>query len=281
MKKLIFTLFVLCAVQVSSNAQKCVGQPSTCSPSGTLTKPGLDPTSDSLAPVVNGTVSSTVIQFKNYDTARYQGNLVTVSKLRVDSINNLPAGLCWVMDQANSTYNNQQDGCINIYGTTCSDPGVYKLVIKVAVDIGLGVFIPVNAADVGLKYYVRVKNSGDADVMLDTAQTAAFAKPTGYSASATGCGVGINDIGGIRTSLNVVPNPFTSSAVVTFFSTQTATLKERITNMIGSEVETREVEAKTGENSFIIERNTLPVGVYFYSLSDGKNIVTKRLVISE
>jgi hypothetical protein len=58
-------------------------------------------------------------------------------------------------------------------------------------------------------------------------------------------------------------------------------MTERLTNMIGSEVLRRSVEVRTGVNTSTIEKNNLPVGVYFYSLSDGKNVVTKRVVISE
>ena len=58
-------------------------------------------------------------------------------------------------------------------------------------------------------------------------------------------------------------------------------MTERITNMIGSEVYSKEIEIKTGENKSIIDRSNLPVGVYFYTLGEGKNLVTRRLVISE
>ena len=58
-------------------------------------------------------------------------------------------------------------------------------------------------------------------------------------------------------------------------------MTERITNMIGSVVYSKDIEIKTGENRSVIDRNNLAAGVYFYSLSDGKNLITKRLVISE
>ena len=155
-----------------------------CSPSGTVMTPGFLPTAENLTPLLNGQSSATVLQFKNYDATTYSGFLVTVQNLRFDSINNLPQGLCWSTDKSNNTYNNQEDGCISIVGTTCSPPGVYKLNILMTVTVaGLGQ-VPVNAADLGLNYFLRVKNAGDADVILDTLQTAAFAQPLGYSATA-------------------------------------------------------------------------------------------------
>ncbi len=286
MKKLIFTLLSFCLLYGNSYAQYCghngtPSGPTQCTPDGSLTKPGLGPTSDSLAPVINGVVSTTVIQFKNYDTARYQGNLVTVQTLKIDSIGNLPAGLCWATNHTNNTYNNQEEGCIKVTGTTCSDPGVYKLFIRVGVDIGLGVAIPINAESVGLKYYVRVKNNGDADVALDTSQAVAFSKPAGYSANANCSGVGIQDLGNPMSELSVVPNPFTSKATVRFFSEKTMTVTERVTNMIGSEVYNKEIEVKAGENISTLDRGTLAPGIYFYTIGSERTFLTKRITISE
>ncbi len=185
MKKIFYTFLVLTLTVGSTFAQYCGNSgASQCTPSGALTQPGLSPLSDSLPVLVNGTAPTTTIQFKNYNTTLYSGFTVTVQKLRIDSIGNLPAGLCWATDKTNNTYNNSEDGCIQINGITCSDPGVYKLRILVTATVaGLG-DVPVNAADIGLDYFVRVKNAGDADVVLDTLQTADFSKPTGYSATA-------------------------------------------------------------------------------------------------
>ena len=285
MKKVIFTLFSICAMYANTNAQSCGTSSTTqCTPIGTMTKPGLSPTSSELPAIDNGVVSTTIIQFKNYDTTTYAplGILVTVQNLKIDSINNLPAGLCWATNKSNDTYANQEDGCIKIIGTTCADPGVYKLKIKVtATVVGLGA-IPVDAEDVGLRYFVRVKNCGDATVALDSTQTVPFSKPAGYSATQNCvCSVGISDVASTINSLNVVPNPFSNRAVVHFFSEKATVVTERITNMIGSEVLNREIEVKVGENNFNIDGTTFAPGVYFYSIGTGKSLVTKRIVISE
>ena len=294
MKKVIFTLLTFSALCFNANAQYCgasnpSGQ-SQCSPSGLLTKPGLQPSTDSLPSAVNGYSYTSPIQFKNFDTIRAFGNLLTIVSLRIDSINNLPSGLCWATDKADNPntsqkdelnlYSNQEDGCIKINGTTCADPGVYRLKIKVKADVGLGFEVPYDADQVGLKYYVRVINSGDAEVALDTSQATFFAKPAGYSATAN-CNVGVNEISNTISSLNVVPNPFNNKAVVSFTSDVTGIMTERITNMLGSVVHANELNVKLGDNTSTISREDLPAGVYFYSLSTGKNVITKRIVISE
>lgn len=279
MKKVIFTLFSASMFFVGANAQYCGGSgPSVCTPSGTLTQPGLSPASDSLPSVVNGTTPNTVIQFKNFDTFAFGGQTVTVNSLRIDTLDNLPVGLCWATNKTDNTWANQEDGCIKIGGTVCSNPGQYKLHIVVTADIGVPIQTDADAA--GLKYFVRVINQGDSEVAVDTNQTAAFSNAGGYSATKD-CGNGIMQNELAINSLSVVPNPFSNKARVSFFSAKSGVMTERITNMIGSEVYKNKLEVTVGNNTSTIERNNLPAGVYFYTITDGKNISTKRMVISE
>src|SRR5687768_2401444 len=120
MKKIIFTLLSFGLLYFNSSAQYCTSnpsQPNQCTVSGTLTDPGLDPASDSLPPVINGTTSTTIIQFLNFDTIRFGGILQTIQYLKIDTIDNLPNGLCWATNQADNTYMNQEEGCIKVNGT--------------------------------------------------------------------------------------------------------------------------------------------------------------------
>ena len=130
-----------------------------------------------------------------------------------------------------------------------------------------------------MKYFVRVKNSGDADVAVDTNQTALFVKHPGYSASAS-CQVGINEVASIN-AVSVVPNPFNSQAVVSFVSEKSTVMTERLSNMLGAVVYKNTLNVKAGENSSVLDARNLPAGVYFYSITDGKQTTTKRVVVSE
>lgn len=283
MKKVIFTLFSFCLLSVGAYAQYCgnIGNPSganQCTPSGLLTKPGLSPASyDSLPPVNNGEVSTTVIQFKNFDTLTFGGQLLTVQWLRLDSIGNLPSGLCWATNKANNTWDNQEDGCIKVNGTTCSAPGQHKLKIIVTANVGVPIQTDADAAN--LKYYVRVKNTNDAETPIDSTQTSA--NPFIAYGGPANCTVGIKDVQSNINTLNVVPNPFNNRAVVSFYSDKAGVMTEKLTNMIGSEVFRKNTQVTTGLNTTTIDRNDLPTGVYFYSISDGKSVATKRVVISE
>ena len=278
MKKLIFTLSLFCLIAVQSQAQYCGDSgPSVCTPSGTLTAPGLSPVSDSLPPLVVDVPTNTNIQFQNFDTLSFGGQTVTLQSLKVDTISNLPAGLCWATDTANNTWVNRENGCINVKGTPTGAPGQYQL--HIIVDANIGFTITTNAAAAGLYYYVRMNCSDSAaTIPVDTAGQSAGTN-TFVAYNNVNCNVGINDINKTVQSLNVFPNPFTNTATVSFNSPVTGSMTEKITTILGSTVYSKQIEVVAGSNSHNINRNNLAAGIYFYTISNGTSSETKKLVI--
>lgn len=183
MKKLFFLVVSLMWLSVV-NAQYCGNSGSgICTPAASLPQPGLFPQSTSLAPFVNGVSASSVIQIKNFDSITYSSFHLRVNSLKIDSIQNLPAGLCWATNKSNNTFSNQEIGCILISGTTCAAPGQYKLKIIVDADLSsVGTATGIDAATAGLNYFIRVNNAGDASIAVDGSQTGSNAFiPYGYS----------------------------------------------------------------------------------------------------
>jgi hypothetical protein len=172
MKKTFLLIITLIGFHLSFSQYCGNSGASVCTPAGTLVIPGFAPPADNLPVFINGQAQVTVLQFKNYDTLNFGGQLLTVQLLRFDSIGNLPTGLCWASNKASNTYNNQEDGCIRFSGTPCGAPGQYKL--KIICTINVGVPIQTNLDAVGIKYWVRLKNNGDTDIALDTSQTTSF-----------------------------------------------------------------------------------------------------------
>lgn len=174
MSKKILFFALLSFTLLCASAQYCGNSGTFQCTASNLPLPWLSPPPDSLPPFVNGMPSTTVIQFKNFNTVFFNGNQITVNWLRIDTIDNLPSGLCWASNKANNTYLNQENGCIKINGIPCDATGQYKMRIIVTIDIGVGT-VQVNADQAGLKYFVRLKNNGDADTPVDSNQTAANA----------------------------------------------------------------------------------------------------------
>jgi hypothetical protein len=207
MKKHLYSLFVLVLLGTGAFAQYCGNSgPTVCTP-GNLPQPGLSPEAVNLPPFINGAVANTTIHLKNFNQIVYPPfGTLTVQSLTIDTISNLPAGLCWSTNKANNTFANSEDGCILVSGTTCAPPGQYKMYIIVTVNVGISQ--QVNADQAGLRYWLRVNNNGDATVALDTSDNTAF-KNAGYSPTAicTQCPtLTFNTTGGVQNTSCATPN---------------------------------------------------------------------------
>lgn len=206
MKKLALIMIGFLAFQFSW-AQYCgFSGPSLCTPSGNLTTPGFGPAFENLPPLINGDISTTVIEFTNFDSITFGGQTLHVNSFRIDSIGNLPSGLCWATSSSNNTFANQQQGCIVLNGTTCATPGLYRLKIIITVYVGNtppGLPIQTDAAAANLYYYLRVNNAGDAVVAVDTAgQWAGTNMFTAYGNASDCSGVLSVDLGANQTICN-------------------------------------------------------------------------------
>jgi hypothetical protein len=172
-------VFVLIAVGIllstSVNAQYCGGNSGSgiCTASTTLHNAGFAPAEDTLPCIVIGQPYNQVIQFHTPSTWNVPGGYNDpLSFLQIDTISNLPCGMCWLMGASNLQINGNATGCIRISNPTFDAPGEYQLHIIVdATTTFLG--FPTDNTDEdlaaqGLRYFVRVKLPGDTCLRLDT-----------------------------------------------------------------------------------------------------------------
>lgn len=199
---LTFILLMLCTAVVSAQYCGHSGNPSgsgQCTPTG-LNKP-LFMDDDSLLPLINGENSTAIIQFQNADTVYIGGQIITIQSLRIDSVGNLPDGLCWTTNRTNNTVGTGEAGCIKINGTACDLPGQYKLKLIYTVSVG----VPIQEVP-EVEFLLRLKNMGEADTPIDTNQT--FSNPfIPYGNPATGCITSLTEATNAITSLSIFPNP--------------------------------------------------------------------------
>jgi len=295
MKKLIFTLLAFCAVYLQGNAQACGGV-ITCTGGSSLTKPGLAPVSECVSPVTVGSTDTVVIQFVNYDSVAFPPGGTTkvrLDSLQVVSITNLPAGLCWATNHASNTFNNQEHGCIQVRGTVTAAPGQYNLDITVHVWLSNGLDLTINAKTESLYYFVRVISTGDTcphnvdttnqSIGADSVKlyTAGQCPGTGITCYQDTFTSGIKTLINYVNSLSIVPNPMNTEAVVSFNSTKTGVLTERVTDILGNIISSRELQIVPGLNTSKVERGRLSAGMYIYSLNDGQSAYTRKIVITE
>lgn len=263
-----------------------------CSSTYTGTQPGLYPTPDSFPCIERGVYNSYVISFKNYDTTRVAGTLITIDSVKIDTIGNLPCGYKWLSNKARNIFANNDTGCILIWGKTCDPVGQYRLNIAVTAYIG-GAGLPYNAATLGLRYDVRVIDRGDVCPMIDTSkqgQTAScgngsvsiYGPPYDPSDSShmnyTPCTNGISTIDTPIGSFYNYPNPFTDATEVVFIAFKESPITLKVYDLLGKVVWEEKFTAINGQNALPINGKGLQPGMYIYSISDGAQTVNGRMV---
>jgi len=276
MKKLFFVL-ALIIIFNANHAQSCGNSgPAIGSPAGNDTVGKLTPVYTSLPPVINDSITELRIEFKNIDTIDFAGSVLTLHALKVDSILNLPQGLCWATNKTDNTFGPSEDALIKISGTPCDTPGQYKLNFWLLANFGNGWVAWDIDVDTGPDYSLRLANPGQQVPAVDTSQSAAHPFISYNVLPACTQALSINDmevVDAIR--ITVFPNPFTTETQITIPEVQKFDFE--LYDMTGRVVK-RMPNMQT--NQFYLNRNGLPGGSYLYKITTtGRHVLYGRVVI--
>ncbi len=163
--------FIMCSLPV--RAQYCGSSgPSICTISTGLTAEGFAPPDDSFPCAIVGVPYDTVLQVHTPATVSQGTSTYNLSYIKIDTISNLPCGLCWATGDVNNRIGGNATGCVRFRGTTFDAPGLYLL--RIIVDATVSVLgIPVteggqNLSTQGLHFFLRVKLPNDTCIAVDT-----------------------------------------------------------------------------------------------------------------
>jgi hypothetical protein len=138
-----FFFLLFFSTSISLFSQQCSSDSLTLVSPGDVsyTQPGfIDP--NYLPCVSSGTYSELVIPFKTYNQgARLLTNAdsstVPISRIysiKIESVSNLPSGLCWVTRPSTSVISGEQVGLLIIKGTTSVSSGTYPVSVGISID---------------------------------------------------------------------------------------------------------------------------------------------------
>jgi len=80
--------------------------------------------------------------------------------------------------------------------------------------------------------------------------------------------------------LQNIPNPFTGTTIISYNVMQQRNVSFSVYNVMGAKVLEQQYVANAGSNTIELSSNELESGIYFYTLSNGKEIVTKRMIVA-
>lgn len=77
------------------------------------------------------------------------------------------------------------------------------------------------------------------------------------------------------------PNPFVDYTEIGFSSPLQGFVEFKMVNLLGKEVCRKVIDADSGINKMRVEADDFIPGVYIYSLSNGSQTITRRMIISK
>lgn len=253
-----------------------------CSVDANVTTPGVYQNDNYC--FVNGAWNAVTWQFKNYDEISAQGVYVTVDSVRLDSIINLPCGIKWTtskqtVDTNNNRFHQLENGCIFLYGYANDTVGSYATDIYVTAYVqGLGA-VSQHLSTIGTYVYTRLVNQGTACSAPDTNN---FVTPSCHLVAATyDAHVGIDESKGAAANLTNYPNPFSGTTDVVFVTLKSQPMTFTVYDLLGKAVSQQKIQTVSGKNVISFNRKGLQSGVYFYTISNGSQTFTNKMVITE
>ncbi len=88
----------------------------------------------------------------------------------------------------------------------------------------------------------------------------------------------LNDING---GISNFPNPFENQTTINFFAKEAGLYSINVFNVTGAQVQALEINAVAGENNYDFDGSDLDAGIYLYTVSDGINTATSRMIVNK
>lgn len=210
------------------------------------------------------TYYETTIQLQIPPTIAIGPNEIAIQEVQITDlgITNLPASFDYFCSTGEDCiYLPGETGCIQIYGTaTEADLGMHDLKINVLITTALG-GLPYTLPDGSLvpgNYFFNVQEEGSPNCAVVT----------------TTDNITENDF-----DLSVKPNPMSQVSDVSVNLSVGGSYQFSIYNAMGSLVQKRSIQMNTGQNTFQFDGSDLPNGMYVFTLDNGQQATSGRLVI--
>ncbi len=182
---------------------------------------------------------------------------VYIDSIQLDSVTGLPNGLDYSCESSlgSCTYPGGSVGCFRINGTVNDTVGIYPITFHVEI-FGVLDSTGTGGTPINLPYPLEAFRMYVGNVGVQSLDASKF------------------DV------IQNVPNPFNGTTTIKFNNPVAETVNFSVYDMIGRQVHSNKINAVQGTNTITYTSEKLAPGAYFYSLSNGKNSITKRMVVT-
>lgn len=238
-----------------------IGANAQCTPDPQYTNAGIYPDSSIGMPdaIVGQAYSEVITIITPTDTNVIFSGLpisVTIMDIALDSVNGLPANFTYDCAALNCVFTGGSTSCAVLSSTinpTVADTGSYQIFMYTTTTVDAGLFGIQTQNDIIDYYYIEVSNATSV----------------------------INQFNDFTFELkNIFPNPVNNSAKIQFISGNSADVVFSVFNHLGEKIEEKNIAAYRGINDIEISANDYANGMYLYSINNGVQIVSKRMIIA-
>lgn len=214
-----------------------------------------------------------------------------IEAFRINSVDGLPSGFTYIPNQSVWTNGGASpnftpvQGCVSIIANQASIQSILAA-NPGGIDIPFTVVVDAKVAETNNPLAnLLINNAWLSDLTATVPSITAISVP-GYkirvrNSAADGClPLAVAEIIEPVSAKGNFPNPFNKSTIIQFNSDASKTVSLTVSNMIGKVVYTSTLQANKGENTFNFSADQLTPGIYFYTIGDGKNAVTRRMVVA-
>jgi len=179
---------------------------------------------------------------------------VDIHKIVLTGIQNLPSGINYETNTPANEFYVDTAYCILLSGTPI-DTGTYNL--KIHTDVWI--YFLGNPV-----FYGEVIDSTSYFIQVNPVDTNNISSPTGN-----------------LFRMLAIPNPFSESCLIGYYSPNFQNVTLKIFNYFGQNVYEENAGAVSGNNFFHFDGRLLKEGLYIYSVSNGRSLFNGRLIIAD
>ena len=236
-----------------------VGAQAQCTPDPQFTIAGIYP--DSATGLPNAMVGQayneviTIISLLDTSTVILGQTIsVTIQTIELTSVTGLPPSFSYDCATTNCIFAGGSTSCavLTSAGPTSAEIGSHQVIMNTTTTVDAGLFGIQTQNDVVDYYYINVSNATSV----------------------------INRFNDFTFELkDVYPNPVNSNAKIQFISGSSANVVFSVFNYLGEKIEERNIAATRGVNDIEISAKDYANGMYLYSINNGIQVVSKRMII--
>ena len=256
MKKLLLSLSLICSVLLAYS------QPQGCSVDAQYSGGGIYPPAGTFNAPLDLSFSQNITVITPADTTvevTVAGQNLEVTadivSIELTAVTGLPPNFMYACDPPTCIFSGGIEKCAEVYSSvdpTVADVGLYPISFETIAHLS---HPQLGAVDCTVVYDDYIISIGSASSVINQFNNQTFDLKSPF------------------------PNPVEDNAKIQFISGKSEDIIFRVYNLLGKEVEYKIILSTRGVNTIDINTSSYSEGVYLYSINNGTQLVTKRMVV--